>query len=792
MELSVHNLPAWQRHFLEQRRGTLPRPLLDTAAHLLLYLDDAGALHELALERLAAQALAEPQVRQYYARRWKALLVDEFQDTSPLQWEIISALSEHSPNLTVVGDEKQSIYAFRGADVTLFRKARHGVALRGGESRALTTSFRTHHALVEVVNTFFEGYMPGPLSPESTAATFAPLKASRQSPLFPGDACEFHVISGPALKDTLREAEARLIAHRVQSLLGEGRTVSGKAGDRPLAYHDIAVLLRTRTHLAQYEAALFTAGIPYVVQGGTGLLRRPEVRDLRSLLQFLANPADDLALAATLRSPFIGWADERLVAATSSRPSDRSLWHSLTEPPELLSRLLAARPSHSASALITLALEDSDFGPVMASMADGQRRLANIDAFLGLLHRYAVEGRGGVQQVSHALQESVRLDLPVAEATLGSDDAVQLMTIHGSKGLEYPVVIIPDLLAEGRADSPPLLMHEERGLSLRIPGVKPDDHPQQHRLLLDLAAEQRLAESERIKYVALTRAADTLILCLTAKTSELSAAQRLAQFLPQANVARFNYRPEEIPPVERRSLPRTGEVYLTRTERGVALPDHLPVTSIGVYLRCPREFEYRYVTGRPPFTALWEPDTRQREGGVSGALIGSAVHQALELGLNDMQIQGQFTHLSSAERREVGQLVATLQEPAFKELLVQQPQRELQVTYPVGDLTFEGVIDALYDGWVVDYKTDRRMEPADHLPQLSLYSAATGAQRASLAYLRHAQLHHYSAADLQQGTEQVERMVGGVQALEFSPTPAPTRCRFCSYRQVCDAALVEG
>lgn len=743
------------------------------------------------LERLAAQALAEPQVRQYYARRWKALLVDEFQDTSPLQWEIISALSEHGLNFTVVGDEKQSIYAFRGADVTLFRKARQSVAVQGGESRALTTSFRTHHALVEVVNTFFANYMPGPVSPESTAATFSPLKASRQTPPFPSDTCEFHVVTGAGLKDPMRQAEARLIAHRIQSLLSEGRAVDGRGSSRPLAYRDIAILLRTRTHLAQYEAALFTAGIPYVVQGGTGLLWRPEVRDLRSLLQFLANPADDLALAATLRSPLVGWTDEQLLNAARTRSTEESLWSSLDAPPELLSRLLDARASRSASALITLALEHSDFGPVMATMPDGQRRLANIDAFLGLLHRYATEGRGGVQQVSRALQESVRLELPVPEATLGSDDAVQIMTIHGSKGLEYPVIIIPDLLAEGRSDSAPVLIHEEHGLSLRIPGVKPDDHPERHRFLLDLAAERRFSEDERIKYVALTRAADTLILTLTAKTSELPTAQQLSRFLPLENVARFSYQPEQIPPVPRRLLSRQGEVYFSRDERGVALPDHLPVTSIGVYLRCPREFEYRYVTGRPPFTALWEADTRQREGGASGAMIGSAVHQAIELGLSEALIQGRFPHLSEAERQEVGQLVARLQGTPFAALLLQTPQRELQVTAGVKGLTFEGVIDALYEGWVVDYKTDRRMEPEDHLPQLALYCAATGAPRASLAYLRHGQLYDYSAADLERGLGLVDCMVEGVQALNFAPAPSVARCTFCAYRQVCDAALVE-
>ena len=758
-------------------------------------LDERKALHQVLtfadLERRAAHALAEPQVRQYYARRWKALLVDEFQDTSPQQWAIISALSEHALNFTVVGDEKQSIYAFRGADVTLFRKARQNIAAQGGESRALTTSFRTHQALVNVVNTFFSEFMPGPVSEQSTAATFVPLQASRQEAPCAADPVEWHVVSGTGPKGDLRQAEARLIAHRIHSLLSEGRTVLERGTARPLRYRDIALLLRTRTNVHVYEAALFMAGIPYVVQGGTGLLQRPEVRDLVTLVQFLADPADDLSLAATLRSPLVGWSDAQLVEITRSRPSGASLWSVLPQRPALLTQLLTARSSHAASALITQALEHSDFGAVMAAQPDGPRRLANVDAFLALLHRFTTEGRGGVQQVSRALTEHLRLDLPVPEAVLGADNAVQVMTIHGSKGLEYPVVIVPDLLAEGRPDSAPLLMHAEFGLSLRIPGVLPAQHPEHHRKLLDLAAERRLSEDERIKYVALTRAADSLILTLTAKTSDLPQVNRLSQCLPQQDVARFSYQPADIPAVKRRSVKRRGEVYLTRGERGVALPDHLPATSISVYLRCPREFEYRYVTGRPPSTTLWDRDTQQREGGASGAMIGTAAHQAIELNLTSEQIMQRLTHLGPSERQEVVQLVGALHHPTYAELQSSAPLREVQVTVQQGPLTFEGVIDALYDGWVVDYKTDRRMDPADHLPQIALYCAATGATRASLAYLRHSELRDLTASELKEGQAQIEHMVQGVQSLNFAPAPSPTRCTFCTYRQVCDAVQLE-
>jgi ATP-dependent helicase/nuclease subunit A len=201
--------------------------------------------------------------------------------------EVLSALAPEGVNLTVVGDEKQSIYAFRGADVRLFQQARTRIEERCGANRALSRSFRTHADLVEVTNAFFGGFMPGPTGAGSTAATFRPLSAHRQGAPHPSLPCEFHVITSAPKVNTpeLREAEAALIAHRIQSLLCKGRTVQEGATSRPLSYRDVAVLLRVWTNLYLYEEALFRAGIPYTVQGGRGLLDRPEVRDLTQLLQ---------------------------------------------------------------------------------------------------------------------------------------------------------------------------------------------------------------------------------------------------------------------------------------------------------------------------------------------------------------------------------------------------------------------------------------------------------------------------------------------------------------------------
>ncbi|WP_152872057.1 UvrD-helicase domain-containing protein [Deinococcus terrestris] len=743
------------------------------------------------LERLAARTLRHDEVRAYYQARWKAVCVDEFQDTSPLQWEILSALAPEGVNFTVVGDEKQSIYAFRGADVRPFREARAQIAARGGATISLHRSFRTHAPLVEVINTFFQSFMPGPSGAGSTAASFTPLQAHRRHAPHPSPPCELHVVRGPVGVTELRAAEADLIAHRIQALLAEGRTVEERGRIRPLTYRDVAVLLRIRTNLPLYEGALFHAGIPSAVQGGRGLLDRPEVRDLTQLLFFLAQPADDLALAAVLRSPMFGWSDERLRDVAAPRPRGFSLWQALDAAgaPPLLQTLCERRGSLTASALVTLALEGTQHATVMASLPDGMRRLANIDAFLSLLHTWAAAGRADVQSAALALQDALRLDLPVPEATLGSDDAVQIMTIHGSKGLEFPVVIVPDLLQQGRADSAPLLMDAERGLALRVPGLPGAQQPALHLKLQDLQAERRASEAERLMYVALTRAADALILTMAAKPSQAPDVAALTRGFPQEDVTRFAYEHHRIPRPEPWTLRRTGRVHGARMQESMALPESLPVTSLGAYLHCPRAFGYRYVAGRPPFSALWTEPGPLGTGRAGGAVIGSAVHQAIELGWSAAAIRAGFPHLRDAERQEVATLAGALSSPAFAALPTQPPQREVPLSLTFEDLQFEGVIDAHYGHWLVDYKTDRSVSPDDHAPQLALYLQATGAERASLAYLRQEVLYTLNPAEVERGLAQARHAAQGIRAGVFTPTPSAPACRLCLYRQVCDASL---
>ncbi|MBB5235587.1 UvrD-helicase domain-containing protein [Deinococcus budaensis] len=762
------------------------------------------------LETFADAALAHGHVRAHYARRWTHLLIDEAQDTNPVQWRILSALAGASVNLTVVGDEKQSIYAFRRADVQVFRAAQDEVQARHGQVIPMGTSFRTHAALVQVINAFFASLMAGPDGARPTAARFEPLTAHRtSSPLGEGAPCaEVYDIHAQDV-GAARAAEAQLLATRIQDLLYAGTPVHDRAlGEtRPLRLGDVAVLFRARTHLKTYEQALAAAGVPYAVHGGRGLYGRPEVRDAAGLLHLLADPSRDIPLAAFLRGPHVCLTDQQLLDIARLREPGESLWDAARRSGEpAVQQAVAwihgwreASVTLSASQLLMEADQVTGAALVHAAMPDGPRRVANLVRFQALLRSWAQQGLRDVVRVAGHLEELERLGAQEAEAVSPSPDAVQLMTIHGSKGLEFPVVIVADVLNPGGGPPPKVRFDASAGVALRLPDVE-EDLPDWEALEA-LAKERDLSEGERVTYVALTRAADLLILLAPGNLGpaargrfETFVAHLPAQGVTVSYAEAADVRaPRPLPP-----LAGSGRVRVdVQTGPGVILPGTLPVTSLATYLQCPRLFAYRHLEGREGLVSLWsEREAAERsntEGRLAGRQIGDAVHRALEHGWDRQMMRERFGYFAPADFQTVVTLVEAMAGEAFAGVRDRPFEREKAIQVPVGTLTLEGIVDAFdpQGGLVLDYKTDRQMVPEHHLPQLALYAHHLGAREAALAYLRHETLHRLTEADLRRGLALVRDTVSRLEALDFAPTPSASACRFCAFRGVCDAAFKE-
>ncbi|HEX9480597.1 MAG TPA: UvrD-helicase domain-containing protein, partial [Solirubrobacteraceae bacterium] len=495
---------------------------------------------------LRAGALLEARepIRRAWSERFELLMVDEFQDTNPRQLAILSALERG--NLFTVGDEFQSIYGFRHADVGLFRERRAELA-RLGASLALTQNFRSRASLLGVVNAAFaerfEDYMPLLAGRAVDAAASGPeveLLLTDTKGWEEPDARGEELGRGLSGSRPWRQAEARLLARRVSELIDAGKAQAG----------EIVVLLRATGDLDMFERALQLQGLRTVAVVGA-FWEDQQIVDLTMYLRALANPLDDLAVYSLLASPMAGCSLDGLGLLARAAHESGSLWEAIEslraglgeEANELgeedlaaVSRAAALLRAERAGAgrrttgeLIERALAATGYADYVLGLEWGERRLANIHKLLRVARRFeAVEGRDlrGFLDHVQSLQEGAAVE-PDAPVEGVEPDAVRLMTTHAAKGLEFPVVFVADLGRLPNQSTPDLLVEGER-VGLRL--LRLDTHESAHTLAYDELCQQRrgreAAEEDRILYVAMTRARDRLVLSGSVALSKWPANRR--------------------------------------------------------------------------------------------------------------------------------------------------------------------------------------------------------------------------------------------------------------------------
>lgn len=503
-------------------------------AHLTDLKRRAGLMDFSDLEVCALRALRDPQVVAHYAERWKAMLIDEAQDNNPVQAELLDILCCGAQR-TMVGDLKQSIYGFRRAAPDLFQATSDRIAAQGGQQITLDLSFRTHRGLIDATNRVFSqllGKLHTPLQGVRPGPEHVTLRAWQLEELKP--------------KARARKAEAAVIAAQIQTLLQEGYPVHDKAsgGERPLRPGDVAVLSRGWAALEPVRRALQDVGLPVQDLSVGSLLDTPEARDALAILTAVALQ-DPVALVTVLRSPFLAVRDaviHELAQAAAAGGWFEALRHSqhpeLAPARQLFGELLRLRRHTRPSDLLLLADRLSGYTAVIANLWDAERRLADWQGFLDLV-RDVERGEDELFSVTRALQTYLAEGVEVPRPALADRDAITLTTMHSSKGLEWPVVVIADLNWAAPVQTPDVLMDAGFGVALRGPFDAP---PALHTLIASKRQSAEEAETRRLLYVALTRARDHLILTangpgkrgslLTLLTPALSAAEVSVELRP--------------------------------------------------------------------------------------------------------------------------------------------------------------------------------------------------------------------------------------------------------------------
>ncbi|MCE2563718.1 exodeoxyribonuclease V subunit beta [Komagataeibacter sp. FNDCF1] len=483
-------------------------------------------------------------VRHALGQRFSHVLVDEFQDTDPVQTEIFWRLCGEPPArapdapwtewkirpgaLFLVGDPKQAIYRFRGADVGAYVLARdlfhaqHGT--RGVMS--ITTNFRSRAPILDYVNDCFAR----PLAAGNGQPGFTALDA-----VIPGHGADTCVVAldipvagpdGRASVDAMRQAEARAVARLCGGLIGHASVRDRESGElRPCRPGDIALLAPTGTGLNHYEEALEQLGIPVATQAGKGLFQRQEIQDLIALTRVLADARDTLAFGALLRGPLVGLTDEDLLDIVHTQPRNpdmpdrlpvlrvtldtacigHELARTVIEKLQSLRRRMHATTPHD---LLAQAIDMLRIRPVLMARLGRQaeRALANVDLYLTFARAYDVRG---LRAFADAMNTAWTNDARDAEARPDAqEEAVALYTVHAAKGLEWPIVVPLNTMSGTRAVSGAVIARGTGHLHYPLMGIAPAGH--------DTACEREAAEARReqirLWYVAVTRARDMLVL----------------------------------------------------------------------------------------------------------------------------------------------------------------------------------------------------------------------------------------------------------------------------------------
>jgi ATP-dependent helicase/nuclease subunit A len=723
--------------------------------------------------------------RRELAARYPYLLIDEFQDTDPLQVEVAELLAglggePETPaagrgTLFVVGDPQQSIYRFRRADLASYLRFAARVEQHGGRLERLSVGFRNAPALLRWINGTFGALLPaGAGAPGEAGAAYRPIDAHREET--PGPA--LHVLPLPddgrsaGTVDADAVLEARLLANLLHEWLTGARplTVWDDDGPRPCRPGDFMVLVRRTAKLPRFQEAFARRGIPASFEGGRGFFARVEVQAVLAGLRAALDPADDHATAAALRSLLVAASDVQLAEwALCGRPRPTPAARSSTDPVErALARLAELhRLAHEQppAAVVRALVAAFQLDEPLELLPGGAARAGNVAKVAALAEGFAGAGLAALRTCVRELQR--RVDANAAEPELALDDPtelVQVTTIHRAKGLERPVVVLADQRAEDRDRFSLIPCRAADGaghgeLLVRIGRLAPRGW--------DAAVERESAaqadEALRLLYVACTRPRDHLLLVV-----------------PRASVPPGTFITPLLAHLPDPGVPGVHEVYGAAVE--VLAPDELDVELPAPALPLDEDRLERAVRatgarrgagpdaaelaarrGVAPVRAVTAttlaaesaPPSPPSVGG-RGRLFGSLVHRLLHAAGPDFappspELAERLAAAAGAAPGELAAALAAVRRAAADPLLerarrARRVLRELPVTWSrpaaadrtASPVVVHGVLDLAFeeaDGWViVDYKTDpvpdaatRDAREAHYRPQLGLYAEALAA-----------------------------------------------------------------
>ncbi len=712
-------------------------------------------------------------------QKFRHILVDEFQDTDPRQWELIRAIVDPSrvargeATVFIVGDVKQAIYGFRGGDNRVFAAAERELLRAGTQSRVLRENYRSSPLLIQTVNDLFEKLFSSEFTggdpaaqplvetavPPESMSSPAAMKMSSERPT------SVSLLVTPYDKaDRGKRREARLLSLFIRAVL-DGRIPrhDDLPGENPPS---VALLCRKVTELMLMAAALDRVGVRYTISHGSGFFRLPEVRILENVLCAIADRRNAIALVGTLRGPLIGFSDRDLADARADLGQGwcRAIWAGRWQDPrgrrahEILSRWRRAATVCSTSALLALIVADSGLKAIYETSGRPES-VINLEKLIELV--YAEECGAGATGLVELLEwfDLQREAFEGPAMPPGEQAPVGLMTIHGAKGLEFPMVILPFLGGSLYAERD-FVTAEVQTLGGEILGICVEDpqigYKRKPTFLSGLAVhhqrERGASEEKRLFYVACTRARRHLVFSFTEtrnlwedqkKAASMSEEDRREEVRKKANGQNWLIHLLEgknKPPTELRLAGRDGRI----TTIPVVGPDSLPETPVrpppgrerlnldpdtsGLYQetggkhvvaasqlhlleRCPLAYFLGRIAGLETAPAPFAPLSDSQPTAIE---VGLALHAVLEASAGRLTALPQMTSADMLQavrkllvqdsdeepspqlvREVVLHLCRLAAFPQWQEVLATAPQFEVPLETTLSQALLEGSIDCL-------------------------------------------------------------------------------------------------
>jgi ATP-dependent exoDNAse (exonuclease V) beta subunit len=702
---------------------------------------------------------SDDEVRRYFQQRYTHVLIDEFQDTDPLQLKLAMKLADRSDGssgggtptpgaLFVVGDEKQSIYRFRRADLTQLNSLIH---LLDAEPLSLRDNYRSNPEILSWVNAIFDPWMNGAdgSSPDPNQASYVALEPGRDD-YSESELPRVMVIGGAAdgTIDVAREAESQDLAQLAISVgSGAWSLPDGAGGFRDSDYRDLCILMPRRTALSYLENAFIEHDVPYVLEGQAPVFDSQTVHELSNNLVAIDDPTDQVAIVGALKSAAWGCSDQDLYewasaglkfeyARNSVDPTEfteRSGARRIADALAGLAEFHEKRHQLSTPSLIELFLRMRRLREVAALANSEGDRERLMDLLIEMSRSLQRSGNGSLREFVRWISKQGEARVRVAEGALSNSDvnAVRVMTIHAAKGLEFPIVALMGLQVNASAPRGSSIIKEELGepvIGAKLGSVKLGIATANYRRMADASKDADSSEQVRLAYVGATRAREHLIVSvhrssrdkatLAAKIGELDEQNELSHGISRLPVvdsgSNTNADYEGSPGAEPYSLERRSE-WIAEFEQAVDAASYRGyVTPSGLA-------DHSMFDAPKPEDNFESVEWNTARRGRGGTKVGSAVHEVLQdIDLADHSNLDQLVRLATDAfaipelSDDVALLVRNvLESPSMTGLSADNSWREAWVAAEVAEgIEVEGYVDLMIqhdDGsiTIVDFKTDQ-------------------------------------------------------------------------------------